>query len=472
MVFYVFLSFITHPDVMTGRIVHNARAEMNQVLMAAEVIVLVFSFVFILYSTTAFVRARKKEFGLLTLMGMTQRQMRRMVFLENGLIAGAALAIGLALGVLFSKLFLLAAAALAGDGQRMPFAVRPIAIAGTVIAFTGLFLSVNLVSLLGVRASSITELLKAHRGPKHEPKRRPLVLLLGVGLLASGYWLAWVTDARSFLSNALPILGLTIAGTYLTVTQGSVLLFGWLRRKLRLYLRGTNVLVINRLLFRLVDTARVIFVSAILIAVVGSSLGAFNTLVQGAKSLAIEAQPYALSVVLEGTDGATEAESRIAGYLRQAGVSRIQTQTIPYFIAEQQWRYTVVSSTSYNRAAEIIKEFGPAVIGRGEALYIRAYAPDDTAPGPETVDITPAAGVGPSFFRVVCTITRPRMAGGYVVVLSDADFAALWAEAPERRTWLGFEYAGWERHAEIPQEINGVVGGSRLSLVTSRVEIY
>ncbi len=473
MTFYVFLSFLTNPEVATGRIVHNARAEMNNGLAAAEIIILIFSFFFILYSTTTFVRARKKEFGLLTLLGMTQAEMRRMVFLENGIIAAAALAVGLGLGVLLSKLFFLAVAAVVQARQPIPFAVPLVAVAGTAAAFVGLFLSVNVFSLLGVSRASIRELLKAAGGPKRVPRRRPLLLLAGLTLLAAGYGLAWVTTGVTLVGNTLPILALTIAGTYFVVTQGSILVFGWLSRRTGFYLRGTNVLTVNRLVFRLTDTARVIFISAILIAVVGSSLGAFNSLLQGARRIALDGNAYALNVVVPDGGDPADVEARILNYLESTGVTAIRSQAIPYFRTEGEGlSYCVVSAVSYDRAAEMIPVFGPAALGRGEAILVSPYAPrGGEAEVVTSVTLRPSAVAAGIPFRVVRTVVRPWLSGPTVVV-NDADFAALGRQATSRSTWLGFEFRGWEKHSEIPGEVNGVVGASGIAMVTARAEGY
>jgi len=74
-------------------------------MIMCNVIIAIFSFFFILYSNSAFLKKRKKEFGLYTLFGMTGWQIRKMVFLENMVISLAAIGTGLGLGTLFSKLF-------------------------------------------------------------------------------------------------------------------------------------------------------------------------------------------------------------------------------------------------------------------------------------------------------------------------------------------------------------------------------
>src|SRR5690625_6227399 len=70
-------------------------------------IIYIFSFFFVLYSMGSFLQSRKKEFGLLMLQGMSMRQIRFMVFLENMFIGLLATVIGILAGILFSKLILL-----------------------------------------------------------------------------------------------------------------------------------------------------------------------------------------------------------------------------------------------------------------------------------------------------------------------------------------------------------------------------
>src|SRR5690625_6089441 len=57
----------------------------------------------------AFLYSRRKEFGVLIIQGMSSRQIRWMVFLENMFIGFFATAIGIGIGFLFTKVILLIA---------------------------------------------------------------------------------------------------------------------------------------------------------------------------------------------------------------------------------------------------------------------------------------------------------------------------------------------------------------------------
>ena len=190
MIFYIFLSFILHPAVVSGHILGGAGEAVRQGLIAAEVIILIFSFVFIFYSTNAFLLSRKKEFGLLTLLGMTQRQQRRMVLLENLLTSLLAMACGLLGGIVFSKLFFMAMSVLLQVDNPIYFYVSSQAVLLTIAVFAGLFLLLSVVAVLQIRQSTVRQLLYARGVPKPLPRNRPFVLILGILLLAAGY--AWL----------------------------------------------------------------------------------------------------------------------------------------------------------------------------------------------------------------------------------------------------------------------------------------
>src|SRR5699024_9240065 len=70
MVFFVFAMFAFHPIFMSGSIRWEALYGMG----IAGGIIYIFSFFFVLYSMSSFLKSRKREFGLLMMQGMSTRQ--------------------------------------------------------------------------------------------------------------------------------------------------------------------------------------------------------------------------------------------------------------------------------------------------------------------------------------------------------------------------------------------------------------
>ena len=143
MVFFVYAIFAFHPALKTEDI-HNT---VSQGLHFAEAIIYVFSFIFVLFSMSSFLKTRKKEFGLLIMHGMTNWQLRNMVFLENVFLGFFATVSGIGLGLIFAKLILLIAEEVLRLDFEFHFYIPIQAIVLTLVAFFLLFVFISLVTV-------------------------------------------------------------------------------------------------------------------------------------------------------------------------------------------------------------------------------------------------------------------------------------------------------------------------------------
>lgn len=71
-------------------------------------IMIVFLMAFVIYITVTFTKTRGRELGIYYTIGLTSKEILRILFYENIVIAGISIVIGLGVGLLFSKLFNLA----------------------------------------------------------------------------------------------------------------------------------------------------------------------------------------------------------------------------------------------------------------------------------------------------------------------------------------------------------------------------
>lgn len=74
-------------------------------LYAPFLVMRVFAVLFIVYAQMAFLKFRKSDFGLLMVLGMTSHNIRKIILLENSMIALASILTGLGAGSVFSGLF-------------------------------------------------------------------------------------------------------------------------------------------------------------------------------------------------------------------------------------------------------------------------------------------------------------------------------------------------------------------------------
>src|SRR5690625_1442053 len=154
MVFFTFANFAFHP-VLSG---NDLNGHAQKGMAVAGGIIYVFSFFFILYSMSSFLQSRKKEFGLLMIQGMSTRQIRFMVFLENMLIGLAATISGIFLGLVFSKGILLVAENVLIMDDELSFYFPVMAIIATFLSFLILFLFISVLVTFILRTNKLIEL--------------------------------------------------------------------------------------------------------------------------------------------------------------------------------------------------------------------------------------------------------------------------------------------------------------------------
>ncbi len=90
LIFFTFAMFLFHPALKEGYLNNIARKG----LTAAEWMIFVFSFLFVLYSVNAFLKSRNKEFGILLMQGITPVRLRKLITAENMIIGVMSIAAG------------------------------------------------------------------------------------------------------------------------------------------------------------------------------------------------------------------------------------------------------------------------------------------------------------------------------------------------------------------------------------------
>ncbi|MGQ3378755.1 FtsX-like permease family protein [Priestia endophytica] len=272
MIFFMYALFIFNPHIKTSLVVGVA----VQAMTISEYIMYIFSFFFVLYSVSTFLKTRKREFGILIMHGMSKQQLYQLVFLENMLIGIFAIITGMVCGLLFEKLFLLLGARLLGISE-IPFYLSWKAVSLTSLSFLCLFAVVSIFTLFTLRENKLIDLFQAVQKPKREPKASVLLSLLCALLLFSSYFLAFTTKGGDIVIRMLPVIIMTIVGTYFFYTQMSIFILKLLQKKRTIFLQKTNIVTIANLAYRLKDNARMFFLVTIVSTVSFCAIGAFSS---------------------------------------------------------------------------------------------------------------------------------------------------------------------------------------------------
>lgn len=361
-VFFMYASFIYHPDVVSGNI--SMREMISKGLESMNYIVVIFSALFILYANSTFLRARKKEFGLLTLIGGTKSQLGRMIILEQLMLGSIAIVVGIGLGMLCSKLFFQALSVILKIDKTLPLVWNSKAILITAGVYFILFLILSLFSVWTVGRLQIIDLLREARKQKVEPFAFTSLCVVGIGCIIVAYVLSFQVTFMNFIILFLPIVGLTIGGTYLLFTQGSTVVLKALQKRKRSFYTYPNMFVLSNLIYKMKDNARFLFVISIITAVVSSAVGTLYVFFEDMSYKAVTSTPHAISYEEKGIhthnvikEGKTKELIKKHGFEDAREVTYIKlpgSQKITMFNGEHEVPMAIVSEKEYN--AEVRKQ--------------------------------------------------------------------------------------------------------------------
>ncbi|EJP87421.1 FtsX-like permease family protein [Bacillus cereus] len=268
-VFFSFAVYLFHPKLQNS----NMISEVSGLMIFSEVVIVLFSFFFLLYSIGSFLKVRKKQFGVLTVLGISRKQLHRLVFTENMLIGILSIFFGMQFGLVFSQFFLLVTAKI----THLPgiyLYIPTNAFILTTIVFLGLFIAVSSFTPLLIRTKKTVNLLKTNAGKQKERKPSIFISLFGAICLIGGYALAskpiyFVSISPQIgmvymLSSIFVIPALVSIGTYFFFSQISFLLIHLLKKRRNFYMKRINMLWISDLASRIRSNINMLFVVAML----------------------------------------------------------------------------------------------------------------------------------------------------------------------------------------------------------------
>ncbi|WP_159081811.1 ABC transporter permease [Paenibacillus sp. CAA11] len=444
MIFFTYAMFFFHPDIGqtgTGGIA-------RQGMQIAEVILYVFSFLFVLYSTGSFLKARSKEFGILTLLGAENRQMNLLIFLENLLIGLLSIGAGIVSGLLLSKLFLLLASKTVVT-EQLGFYFPAKAILLTIAAFVLLFIVISMATVMMIRRRRILEMIKGASKPKEEPKTSWILSLLGLVLLVVSC-LILSQDELTF--KMLCITAVTgILGTYFFFTQLSVMVIRCLKRSRRFLWQGPRLLWISEMAYKLKDNARVLFMVTVVISIACMSTAFVLSIEQQSRR---DFESMTFQIEFNSYEPAT-ADANVAKFedqLRKEGLAyeKWESKRMYHFIrgsSGEDYEY-VIPVSSYNKAASILG--GPQIERIQSDEAIRIVPPNKEAPTEEMADLD----LGPGEKNVRITKNRVFNLPGstlYLVVADDV-FSKILNERPQIDIMQYYKVPQWDHNGLVTED--------------------
>ncbi|MDQ8733216.1 ABC transporter permease [Paenibacillus sp. LHD-38] len=479
MIFYIYAAFLYHPEVLSGHIM--AASKIRKGMEFCEYIIVIFSFLFVLYSNSAFLKTRQQEFGLFSLFGMTRVQLRKLVIYENAAIAFLAIVAGIGLGMLFSKLFFMTLSVLLSLEKTIPFAAPVKAIGLTAGGFFVLFMLISILTALRIGRTEIVDLLKAARKPKGQLVFSPWLVAVAVFCLMAAYGMALAMNSGTFIILALPILVTVVIGTYFLFTQFSILLLRFIQKRAALYYKRTNMIVFAQLGYKIRDNARILFIVSILSAVIMTALGTVYILQIGGKKGMLENSPFSLAYSETGLNThkvidpaelkriVAEDGFQITEEIKAAGVliNRYSVQWGDEEFRESDFDALILSATDYNKLAELTNQ--PNIQPEnGKVILVSSFSRKDTNPtGVVKGSINGKAAQFEISGEIEATVMNGLQSNYYTFVMDDFSYIELLSDVPEDQlfTMYGYELSDWENSAAtadklsklVPEELQGQI---------------
>lgn len=245
--FYIILFLSQCKDTVKGDL-------MRTILGYGSYVMAIFSVIFLFYTNSFLIRRRKKEFGLYNILGMSKRNLARVLIDETVIIMLISLVAGLFLGILFSGFAKLAMFHILEENISFlaAFDISFSVLFKTIIFFACIFALILLNTLRQTHFSKPVELLRGGNVGEKAPKANWIIAVLGLLILAAAYYIALTVKnpVIAMIKFFIAVIMVIIA-TYLLFIAGSVVLCKILQKNKKYYYKTNHFVSVSSMMYRM-----------------------------------------------------------------------------------------------------------------------------------------------------------------------------------------------------------------------------
>ena len=251
MLFNITASLVNNNYVRTRHVVLPTLIKFGIVILA------IFTFIFVQYAATFWLKRRSKEFALYGILGLEKKHVGKIISIEFLILFAIIWFAGIVGGYIFGQLCFLFLNFLMKDvsGRLMDYPFSISALINTTALVVVLYLIIIIGSVFRIYMSTPMELLqRTHKG-EGEPKSRIIIMLTGFLLLAAGYGIAlFVGGLLSSINYFFVAVLATIFATYLLYATFTVFILKAQRNNKSFY-TPKRFLSVSGLLYRMKGNA-------------------------------------------------------------------------------------------------------------------------------------------------------------------------------------------------------------------------
>lgn len=270
-IFYMFANLATNEALIKSNL--NFKFA-SAVFIFGLILLAIITLVYVMYANQFLLNMRQHDYGLFMMLGAKKSRVSQLLVLETMVVGLGATVIGIIIGILATGG--LSGWLLGNLGLTIHHfnPVYPKAILVTLALFLALFFIAAMLNLQRMIKTPVLKLLNQADTVDRvnfKPVRLVVQAILGIGLLAVGYWAMDSITTLQLLSVPIAIVTITI-GSYL-IFRAVILLILNLIKKTNWATKGLNDFTISQIMFRVRDYTKILTITSLLFAM---ALGAIT----------------------------------------------------------------------------------------------------------------------------------------------------------------------------------------------------
>ncbi|NFE82005.1 FtsX-like permease family protein [Clostridium sporogenes] len=248
-VLYLFISIVNNNSIKSE---FEGKQMLTLLFIVASYITAIFSSYFVWYSNSFLIKSRNKEFALYMILGMSKMQTFVLSFIENFITIVGAFFLGITLGLIFNKFFLMLLYTMIGAHGDVKIQLSLKAFGVCFVVFGFMFILISIHSFILMHKGNIIELFNASRKTEKDLKVSfitSFIALLSIIFLGVGYYIA-IKKITFNINLAYVVVLLVVIGTILFFIGVTSCIIYFSKKNEKNLFKGTKLIAISQISYR------------------------------------------------------------------------------------------------------------------------------------------------------------------------------------------------------------------------------
>ncbi|ENK0836946.1 ABC transporter permease [Clostridium botulinum] len=248
-VLYLFISIVNNNSIKSE---FEGKQMLTLLFIVASYITAIFSSYFVWYSNSFLIKARNKEFALYMILGMSKMQTFVLSFIENFITTVGAFFLGITLGLIFNKFFLMLLYTMIGAHGDVKIQLSLKAFGVCFVVFGFMFILISIHSFILMHKGNIIELFNASKKTEKDLKVSfitSFIALLSIIFLGVGYYIA-IKKITFNINLAYVVVLLVVIGTILFFIGVTSCIIYFSKKNEKNLFKGTKLIAISQISYR------------------------------------------------------------------------------------------------------------------------------------------------------------------------------------------------------------------------------